>query len=77
VTPCAQRDEKYGKGSGMEGGGRRQVCEACEQKKKGNRLCRTEIACIYDEPNIQVQGERGGKVERGKEGNGGRGEGLT
>ena len=45
------------------------MCEACERK-------RTEIACKYDEPKIQVQGERGGKVERKKEGNGGRGGGT-
>lgn len=58
------------------GRGRRQVCEACDQKKKGNSLCRMEIACKYDESKIQVQGERGGKVERKKEGNGGRGGGT-
>ena len=64
MTPCGQRDEKYGK----EVRGQREGEE--------DSLCRTEIACKYDEPNIQVQGERGGKVERKKEGNGGRGGGT-
>ena len=58
-----------------EGGGNKTVCRMSEQEEKGKHnvgeqspTCITEVACKYDEANIQMQG--GGRKKRRRLGEG-------